>query len=97
MIPAVGLGDITIGVRQIPLPARIAGVVPRRGLGIQAKLRHQPRPHVVIVKVAANAKMRDTDLVRSEYLARTPNGVVLGMIEIVGVVDVSPDFRRKEL
>src|SRR6266850_7925909 len=97
VVTAVRFGEITIGVVQIPLATRRAGIVARRGLRIQTKLRHQTRANIIIMKVATDAELRYLDFIGPENLARPADGVVFGMIEIVDVIDVGPDFRRKEL
>jgi len=45
VIAAVGLGDVAIGVGEIPLAASGAGVVARRGLGVEAELRYDAGAH----------------------------------------------------
>src|SRR6266849_8194492 len=55
VVAAISLRNIAVGVVEVPLPPRRTGVVPRRRLRIQSKLRHQPGAYIVIVKVATNA------------------------------------------
>ena len=78
------------------MSARRAGVVARGGDRIQAELRHQARPNVVIVEVAADAELGYLNFVRSKDFAGTANGVVFRMIEVVNVVDVGADFGSEK-
>src|SRR5438874_4354094 len=97
VVAAVGLRDVAVCIRQVPLSTCGACIVARRGLGIEAELRHQTRAHVVVVEVAADAQLGYLYLIRAEYLARPVDGVVLRVTEVVGVVDVGADLRREEL
>src|ERR1700688_947308 len=47
MVSSVRFREIAICVVQIPLPASGAGIVPGRGLRIQAELRHNPCANIV--------------------------------------------------
>ena len=96
VIAAVGLRDIAVGVGKVPLSACRARIVARRCLGVEAELCHQTRPHVVVVEVAANAQLGYLYFVGAEDFARSADGVVLRMTEVVGVVDVGADLRCKE-
>src|SRR6266850_6016552 len=96
MVATVRFGEITIGVVQIPLATRRAGIVARRGLRIQTKLRHQTRANIIIMKVATDAELRYLDFIGPENLARPADRVVFGMIEIVDVIDVGANFRSEE-
>src|SRR2546427_12419469 len=49
------------------------------------------------MKVATDAELRYLDFIGPENFARPTDRVVLGMVEIVDVIDVGPDFRGKEL
>ncbi len=49
------------------------------------------------MEVASHAQLRDLDFIGAEDFARPADGVILRMPEIIGVVDVCPDLRRKEL
>ena len=97
VVTAVSLGDIAVGISQVPLSTRIAGIVARRGLRIHPELRHQARTHVVIVKVSTNSKLRDANFVRAEDLARSADRIVFRMVEIVVIDNVSSNFGRKKL
>ena len=90
VVAAVSFRKIAVGIVKIPLAARGAGVIARRGLGIQTELRHHPRSNIVIVKIAADAQLGHVHFIGSENLARTANRVVLGVSEVVDVVDVGP-------
>ncbi len=48
------------------------------------------------MKIAADAELRQVDLVCSEDFARAADGVVFRMVEIVDVVCVHSNFRREE-
>jgi hypothetical protein len=48
------------------------------------------------MEVATYAELRYLDFLRAEHLARSANGVVFGMIEVVDIVHVGTDFRREE-
>ncbi len=88
VIATIGLRDIAICIRQVPLPSCGACIVARRGLRVEAKLRHQASAHVVVVEVAAYAKLGYLNLTRAKDLARSADRVVLRMAEIVRVVNV---------
>ena len=49
------------------------------------------------MEVAAHAELRHLEFVGPKDLAGAADGVVLGMIEVVDIVDVSADLRSKEL
>ena len=87
---------IAIGVIKVPLPARRAGVIARCGLRIQTELRHEPGTHIVIVEISSDTELRYLNFIGPENLARPANRVVFGMVEIVDIVNVRPNFRRKE-
>src|SRR5258708_34278940 len=61
VISAIRLREVAIGIGEVPLAASRAGVVARRGLRIQAELRHQPGADGVIGKAASTAKLRHVD------------------------------------
>ena len=96
VVSTVGFRNVAISIGKVPLSTRGAGVIARRGRGIHAKLRHQPAANVVVMKIAAHAELRHLDFIRPEYFARSADGVIFGMVEIVNVIDVCPEFRRKE-
>ena len=97
VVAAVGLGDVAVGVVEVPLAARRAGVVARRRLRVHAELRHQPAAHVVVVEVAADAELRDLELARAEDLARARDRVVHRLVEGVGVVGVDAELAGEHL
>src|SRR5947209_1163218 len=49
------------------------------------------------MKVATYTELCDMDFIGAKYLAGAADGVVRGMIEGVGVIHVSADFRSEEL
>src|SRR5450755_1698082 len=96
VVTAVSLRKVTVCAIEVPLPSRRAGVIARRGLGIEAELGHDPRANIVIVEIAANSKLRQLHFTRSEYFTRSADGVVFRMGEVVNVINVGSNFRRKE-
>ncbi len=57
VVSPVGFGQVPIGIVQIPLPTR------------RAELGHQAGTNIVIVKVAADAKLGHVDFVGPKDLA----------------------------
>ena len=49
------------------------------------------------MKVAADAKLGNLEFVRAKDLARSADGVVLGMIEVVDIIPIEANLRREEL
>ena len=81
VIAAVRLRQVAVCIVEIPLAAGGAGVVARRGLRIHAELRHQTGAHVVIMEIAADAKLRDVHFARAENLADPPMVSSLGWLK----------------
>src|SRR5437899_6807008 len=77
VIAAVGLGEIAVGVVEIPLTSRRAGIVARCRLRVHSELRHQPATDVLVVEVASDAKLRQLNLAGSKDLSRSRDRVVL--------------------
>src|SRR5579863_6938240 len=95
VIAAVSLVDIAVSVREIPLSARIAGIVAGRRRRIQPDLAQHARANMVIVKISTNAQMRKANFVRTKYFARTADRIVLGTIEVVMVGHVRSNLGRE--
>jgi len=57
VIAAIGLRDVPVCIREIPLSARRACVVARRGLGVKAELCHKAGPYIAVVEVAADSEL----------------------------------------
>src|SRR5690349_14233959 len=49
------------------------------------------------MKVAANPQLSELEFVVAKDFARSADRIVLGVIEVICVVDVEPDFRSEEL
>ncbi len=96
VVAAVSFGQVAVGISQIPLAARRAGVVARCGFRIQSELRHHASAHIVVVKIAANAKLRELHFVGAKDFARSTDRVVFRMAEIINVIDIRTNFRREK-
>src|SRR5258708_29238710 len=65
-------------------------------------IRRPPRstlfPYTTLFRseVAANSKLRDLDFARPEDLTGSADGVVLGMVRIVDVIDVGSEFTGED-
>ena len=97
MVTAVRFREVAIGIVQIPLALRRTGVIAWRRRGIHAELRHEPGANVVVVKIAADAKLLQLDFVGAKQFARPAHRVVDWFVEVVGVGNIGTDFRGEEL
>ena len=93
VVAAVRLGDVAIGVGEVPLAARRARVVARRHLGVHAELRHEAAAHVVVVEVAADAELLHLNLLVRPLSDDPVERVIVRMVEVVDVVHVDADLR----
>src|SRR5262249_15613900 len=96
VIPAIALRDVAEGIGKVPLSAAGAGIVPRSGLRIHSDLGHQPASYVLPVEVTAHAEHGELDLARPEDLARTGDGVVGRMSEVVVEAGVHPELEGED-
>src|SRR5260370_34882105 len=96
MVATVRFRDIPVSIIKIPLAARRAGAIARCRLRIQAKLRHYPGAEVIVMKVAADTKLRYLDFIGPENFARPAVRVVSGLVEFVAALHVGPDFWCKQ-
>src|SRR5215472_8187807 len=63
VISAVGLIHIPIRIVELPLAARIAGIIARSGGRILTDLAQHPRTNMVVVKISADTQMGKRNLV----------------------------------
>src|SRR5215510_8859732 len=95
MISAPSLGDVPISIGQAPLAARRTRIVAWCGLGVQAKLGHQPRHHAFVKEVAANPELRELEFTVPKHFGRSGDGVILWVSKAVMVGSVYPEFSRE--
>ena len=88
VVAGVGLRHITIGVSKFPLPTGGAGIVARRRRGVKTDLAQNVGMQIVHMEVAADSKVRKCNFVGSKDVARSDDGMVLRMAEVVGVTNV---------
>ena len=72
------------------------GVVARRYFRVHPELRHEPAAHVVPVKVATDAKLRELDFSGSKDFARAAYTVIGRVVEVVDVIGVHPKLTCKD-
>jgi hypothetical protein len=88
VIATIGLRDVAECIREIPLSARRACVVARRGLGVKAELCHKASPYIVVVEVAADSELGQLHFTRAKDFSRSADCVALRVAEIIGIVSV---------
>src|SRR5947207_12664735 len=52
---------------------------------------------MVVVKISTDSQVRKPNLIGAEHFARTADGVVLGMVDVVMVGNIHPYLGREEL
>ena len=97
VISGIRLGEIPIGILQIPLAHRRTRVIARGGGREHAEHRQKARSHIVPVKVPAEAHLFDLKFSGAKLLGGTHDGVIVRMIETLHVVHVEANFGREEL
>ena len=95
MVAGVGLGHITIGVGKVPLAACRTGVIAWRGGGVKTDLAQNTGMHIIHMEVAADPKVRQGYFTGTKDLARSDDGVVLRVAEVVGVTNVRSNLGRE--
>src|SRR5579872_399514 len=96
MVAGIGFGEVAVGIGEAPLATCGAGIVAGLRLRIHAKLGHQTGVNVIEMEVSSNPKLRQLELLGAEHFARSADGIVRRMVEIVDVGDVAANFRCKE-
>src|SRR5579862_9187828 len=92
VIAAVALREVPVGVRGVPLPHGVAGVVARRCRRDRAQLRQEARLYAFPVEVAADVHLLQNKLTGSGAFRGASKTVIDRVVKVLDEVGVPPEF-----